>query len=192
LKKDHAYRPKGLVSDFLLIIASIIIALVLVQSGFLHKFLATSSETAILGSVIAGIFFTSIFTIAIATAALAELSSANNPLMIAFFGALGALLGDSLIFYFFRDRLFKHLRSNEPGQKGRKTRTITARLRLWIKTHTWFCLFVGGIVIASPIPDEFGISFLGFSKTKTIKFSALIFCLKFFGILSIALAIRMF
>jgi hypothetical protein len=120
LKKDHAYRPKGLVSDFLLIIASIIIALVLVQSGFLHKFLATSSETAILGSVIAGIFFTSIFTIAIATAALAELSSANNPLMIAFFGALGALLGDSLIFYFFRDSCLSTLEAMSLAKKAGK------------------------------------------------------------------------
>ena len=47
---------------------------------------------------------------------------------------------------------------------------------------------VGAIVVASPLPDEFGLTLLGLTKMPKKRFLALMFGLNFVGILFIALA----
>jgi hypothetical protein len=47
--------------------------------------------------------------------------------------------------------------------------------------------FLGALIIASPLPDELGLVFLGISKLKTRYFLPLSFVLNFFGILIIGL-----
>jgi hypothetical protein len=51
-------------------------------------------------------------------------------------------------------------------------------------------LFVGGLIIASPLPDELGISVWGFSKLKTAWFIPLSFFCNFVGILLIGAVAR--
>ena len=46
---------------------------------------------------------------------------------------------------------------------------------------------LGGLIIASPLPDELGISLFGFSKAKTSWFVPLSFTFNFIGIVLIGL-----
>jgi hypothetical protein len=62
------------------------------------------------GAFIVGIFFVSIFTVAPAILVLYSLVAKLNPLGIAAFAGLGAVVGDYVIFRFFRDRVFEELR----------------------------------------------------------------------------------
>lgn len=63
---------------------------------------------------------------------------------------------------------------------GRKVRAL-----LHLRFFRWFTFFAGGLIITSPLPDELGISLLGFSKMKTLWFIPLSFSFNSIGILMI-------
>ncbi len=149
--------------------------------GALTQFLTVSEEQAYIGSFIAGIFFTSVFTLAPATVALVELSNNAMPFTIALWGALGAMLGDLLLFLFIRDVFSNDLES---------VFHISKLKRLVMRPHRgflrWLLPVVGAFIIASPLPDELGLAIMGASRTRTIIILPICFIMNFFGILAIA------
>lgn len=175
-----------LLQDFVIIVLSILFATVLVQTNILWKLLTSTKELEMIGSFIAGMFFTSIFTTAPAIVALGEIARANSILTTALFGAMGAVVGDLIIFRFIRDRLAEHLMELMKHQKGWKR--FKALLRL--KYFRWSTFLIGGAIIASPLPDELGISILGFSKFKMSWFIPISLVFNFIGILLIGLIAR--
>lgn len=118
----------------------------------------------ILGVFFAGIFYSYAFTSATATAVLLILGSHTNIYVGAFLGGLGALASDVLI-----------LRIIQRGFKDEVN-----RLR-----HEWFVLWIGNLiprwcrrellsllgamVIASPLPDELGVTLLAVSQHLTMR-----------------------
>jgi len=169
--------------DIALVAISILVAVILIQTQVLSNVLTATKESEMIGSFVAGMFFTSIFTTAPAIAALGEIAHANSVLFTALFGALGAVVGDMVIFRFMRDRFSKHLLTLI-GHKGG-----VARLKALFKLRLfkWLTFLVGGLIIASPLPDELGISLLGFSKTRLSLFIPLSFTFNFLGILIIGM-----
>src|SRR5262249_43219313 len=49
----------------------------------------------------------------------------------------------------------------------------------------WLSFFVGGLIIASPLPDELGIGLLGVARLRTAWFVLLSYAFNFLGILAI-------
>ena len=88
------------------------------------------------------------------------------------------MFGDLIIFQFIRDRLSTHVFDLLKMKGG--ARRLHAHLRS--RYFRWLTLLVGGLIIASPIPDEVGLSLLGFSKMRTIWFLVLSFVFNFIGI----------
>lgn len=172
-----------LLNDILLIVVSIVVALLLIKTDALEKILNSTQEFHLLGSFITGIFFTSIFTTAPAIVTLGEISQNNSIVLTAIFGALGAVVGDLVIFQFVKDRLSEHIMELVNHQSGGK------RIRAVFKRNSfkWLAFLIGGLIIASPLPDELGISFLGFSKMKLSRFIAVSFIFNFIGIFIIGL-----
>ena len=168
-----------LLQDVLIVVTSILVAITLVQTEILAKVLTKTRELEILGSFIAGIFFTSIFTTAPAIVALGEIARANSIVLTALFGSIGAALGDLIIFRFMRDRLSEHLL--ELAKHRGVFRKIRAAIK--VKSFRWLTFFIAGTIIASPLPDELGIGLLGFTKTKTRLFVPLSIVFNFIGIL---------
>lgn len=183
---SHKNHTKALLQDLLLIGVSIFIAITLTQTNVLIDILTSTKELELLGSFIAGVFFTSIFTTAPAIATLAEISHVNSIVFTALFGALGALIGDLIIFRFVRDKFSQHIleliKFEKPSQK------VKALFKL--KIFRWMTFLVGGLIIASPLPDELGISLLGFSKIKMSWFITFSFVFNFIGIVLIGLIAR--
>ena len=175
-----------LLHDVLIIAASVGVAVVLVQTGFLGELLESVQGFAVLGSFVGGLFFTSVFTTAPALVTLGEIARTHALVPTAFFGALGALVGDLIIFRFIRDRFSGHLLQlvghRHPGRR------LHALLKL--RFFRWLSLFVVGLIIASPLPDELGIGLFGFSKIKTSQFVPLSFAFNFIGIVLIGLVAR--
>lgn len=181
---------KQFLRDLFFVILSVVFAVVLIKTPMLETILHQNLGSHELGSFISGIFFTSVFTTAPATVALAEIAKSNSILLTALFGALGALLGDLFIFRFVRDNvaqdfefLFKEIKKE----------------RRWLKLHhrwgelhafKWLVPLLGAICIASPLPDEIGLTILGLSKMKTWVMALLTFVLNFFGILLIGLVAK--
>lgn len=156
----------------------------MVKTHILSGVLASASEIKSLSSLVAGFFFTSIFTTAPAIVALGEIAKNGSVFYTAFFGAIGSLLGDLIIFKFIRDELADHMYQILKHEKWwRRVHHLTFHLRYF----RWFTFFLGGLIIASPLPDELGISLLGLSKMKTRHFMPISFIFNFLGILAISL-----
>ncbi len=170
---------KNLLIDLAILVLSVIFAIWLGNSVFLEKLLAATSSSEFLASFLGGLFFTSIFTAVPAVVLLGEVSQNTSPIFVSAVGALGALLGDMLMFKFLRDRLAKDFYALF-DVNIRKSQFRLPRFR-------WLVMLVGGLIIASPFPDELGLAILGFSNTKTNLVIPISLLFNFFGILVIAL-----
>ncbi|HEY0220776.1 MAG TPA: hypothetical protein VGC58_00980 [Candidatus Paceibacterota bacterium] len=174
-------RSDNLLRDISVVALSIVVSLIMIKSGLISGFLVRSSEFQFLGSFVAGLFFTSVFTTAPAIVTLAKIAGANSVLITAFFGALGAVLGDLIIFRFVRDRLSDHFIEMMKHEKWWKRVSFVFKLRYF----RWLTFLLGGVIIASPLPDELGIGLLGVSKMETRQFIPISFVFNFVGILII-------
>lgn len=172
-----------LLQDIAIILLSVVIAVILERTDVLIKILTSTKELELLGSFIAGMFFTSGFTTAPAIVTLGEIARANSILPTAIFGAMGAVVGDLIIFRFIRDRFSEHLMEIIKHQGAGKRIKMLFKLKFF----RWLTFLVGGLIIASPLPDELGIGLLGFSKMRTAWFIPLSFTFNFIGILLIGL-----
>lgn len=178
-----AKRNFDLLQDFAIIAVSVVIAIVLVRTEILTRILTSTKELELLGSFIAGMFFTSIFTTAPAIVTLGEIANANSILLTAILGAAGAVVGDLIIFRFMRDRLSEHLMELVKHQGiGKRFKAL-----IKMKYFRWFTFIAGGLIIASPFPDELGIGILGFSRLKKSWFIPISFIFNFIGILIIGI-----
>lgn len=166
------------------IVLSVFVAIFIVESGIIHRVLA-SSESHIIGSFIAGIFFTSVFTVAPATVVLFEIAGSNSIFIVAIFGAIGALLGDLIIFRFVHEHLAADL-MEFLKERRHKRLALLFRSRLYRRLVP----FLGALVIASPLPDEIGLVMLGASHVKTPMFVAISLIFNFLGILAIGLVAK--
>lgn len=175
-----------LLKDFGIIALSLTIAIALVWTGVVEVMLTETPRLRLFGAFFGGLFFTSVFTTAPAMVALGEIAQAGSVLTTAALGALGAVIGDLLIFAFVRDQLSEHLMEHLKASEG------WTRFMVLIRTRSFrlVSLFIGGLIIASPFPDELGISLMGFSKLKTAWFIPLSYAFNFIGILLIGLAAR--
>lgn len=172
-------KKENLTKDLGTIALSIIIAIILAQTGTLKDFLFASQGREIFGTFIAGMFFTSLFTIAPAMVALAELAEVQPLWQLALVGATGAVLADYIIFRFIKDRLSADL-----------TRYFHHIKILHWTAIRWVIFILGAFIVASPFPDELGLAMMGLTRMRTPAFLTLIFVLDFIGILAVGLVGR--
>ncbi len=183
IRKREKFRH--LAADIAIILVSIALSVVLIKTGALSWFLGATRGLGLFVSFIAGVFFTSAFTVAPATVVLGGMAQEFSVLWVAVFGGLGALLGDFIIFSFVRHRLaedFKYLL--------RKADAERFAYIFHLKLFRWLFQFVGAVVVASPLPDELGLAMLGLSKMRPSLFIPLSFFLNSVGILVIGLIAR--
>lgn len=179
------YRSRFII-DLFIITASVFAAIILVKSGIIVQILSAAGYAKYIGSFIAGIFFTSAFTTAPATAAFVELSGFNSIIIMALLGGLGALFGDLIIFRFVKDRFAEDIKYLLSLSGWRRLDFIIFHRRLF----RWILVFLGALIIASPLPDEIGIAILGISKIKNRNFVIVSYLLNTLGILIIGLLAR--
>ncbi len=175
-KREHLIR------DAFFIFLSVGIAYYIIDSKIVHTIAASFGDLDNLGIFFAGMFFTSAFTTAPAIAVLAELAETNSLISVVFWGALGAVAGDYLIFRLVKDRVADDIRYMLKQSKFRRLPHIF-RTKLF---HSLTPL-VGALIIASPLPDELGLTLLGLSKINDRSFFLLSFVMNALGILIIAL-----
>ena len=178
-------HKRKLRQDLGIIIVSVVVAIGLAWTGAIGNFLASTKELRHLGSFIVGIFFTTVFTSFPAMVVLGELAQAGPLFWVAFLGALGALVGDFVIFKFFRDRIADDF--NYLVKRSGKERFFSIFHR---RIFRWLFPLVGALIVASPLPDEIGLAMMGLSKMKTALFAPISFTLNFLGILIVGLIAR--
>lgn len=174
-------RFQHIVHDLAIIIFSVLISVLLVRAHVIDDLLASSQQLGHLGAFVAGMFFTTIFTTAPAMVTLGEISVSQGIVETALWAALGAVIGDMLIFRFVRYRIKDHLGAIMAHGTGPRRFAQLLHFRFF----RYLTFFAGGLIIASPLPDELGISLLGLSKMREVYFVPLSFVFNFVGVIAI-------
>lgn len=176
-------HPHWRYPNLTLLFVSLVVTLYLLTNGYLDHLTSSLGNFGYVGVFIAGFLFVSTFTIAPAAAILFGFGESLDPLLVAGIGGMGAALGDYLAYLFIRDRLFAEL--NPVLKMFHLYRRVDI---LHTKYFAWLAPVVGAAIIASPLPDEIGLSLLGLKKITFGRFVAFTFCLNAIGIFLIALA----
>lgn len=181
---NHRWRYPNLT----LVAIGVIAAIYLSQVSSFHQFLLHLGNFGYLGSFVAGILFVSTFTVATGLLILLTLAETLPPFGIALVAGLGAVVGDLTIFHLVKDNLQKELKDLYFHQfNGRHLSHL-----LHTKYFSWTFPVIGAVIIASPLPDELGISLMGISKMQPITFILISFFLNTCGIFLIVAASSLF
>ncbi len=163
--------------DLGIVFLSVLIAVLLVKTGVIRNMLLSLFGSKIIASFVAGIFFVSVFTAAPATVVLAQLAHPDSALLVAFFASLGALLGDLIIFHFIEDSFSADL---VDFLKHSRLKKFSFLFKLG--PLRWLFAVLGAAIIASPLPDDFGLVLMGISKMKSSLFIPLFLGMNFLGV----------
>lgn len=173
---------KKIKRDLFLIAASVGITAHAWSNGYIEDFLNILPLSHFLSALIAGIFFTSAFTTIPAIALLVKMAQLTSTPTVAFFGAIGAVLGDGVIFYFFRDSLVKDIANIIKKRKLARIQHI-----LKSKIIRFSVIISSGVLIALPLPtDEAAFFILSLTKTKTPAFLIIAFTFNFLAIYTLS------
>ncbi len=185
-KKNQTGTPRrkkngyALLYDIIIIALGIAVTIILSKFGAINSIIDSLKGYSILAIFLAGIFFTSTFTIAPASVAIVHLAEHTPLPSLALWGALGAMCGDLVLFFFIKDRFSSDLIN---------TLSASTRKHLYHSFHfgffKWLSPILGALIIASPLPDELGISLLGMSKIKAYVLMPITFVMNYIGIYTI-------
>ena len=163
---------------FLLLLLSFVLAYIFFSGRNFLPFRNFLLSLGYFGTFLVGILFVYGFTAAPATAILLILAKGQNIFLAGLIGGFGALVGDLIIF-----RLIRHSFADELEKLSKE------RIILHINSKTpdllkkYFILALAGFIIASPLPDEIGVSLLAASKKiSTEIFSIISYLLNTAGI----------
>ena len=181
LKKDLKITERFVWNHInaLIIVLSILIAILILRSELINNFINSLNNLKYFGIFIAGLFFSYGFTTAPAISVLYLLAEDVNVLLVAIIGSIGAIISDFLIFSFVKYKVTKEIKRIE--------REINFHPKFrFIKMFKKIAPFIGGLVIASPLPDEIAATIFGAIKFDNKKFLIIAFFAKFISILIIA------
>lgn len=168
---------------FLLLFITFLIAYLLFYERNYKSFHDFIVSLGYFGTFLTGALFAYGFTAAPATAILLILAKEQNILLAGLIAGFGALVSDLIIFnfirYSFADEIKRLSREKPVLYINHKTPNIFKKYLLPV---------VAGFIIASPLPDEIGVSLLAVSKNISMKiFSAISYMLNTVGIFIILL-----
>lgn len=130
----------------------------------------------VFGIFIAGMLYTYSFTTSIGAILLIPFALHYPAGFVSVVGGIGSLFGDLTIFSIIRNDLHKevtHIASSRFMRRLGATPLFRDR---------WFRDVFGALIIASPLPDEFGIAIMSSAKIDTTSFALLSFIADMIGI----------
>lgn len=157
---------------------SLILAFFVLRNEALHGFLLHLGNFGYLGAFLAGILFVSTFTVATGAIILLILAETLSPIEIGIIAGFGAVVGDFIIFRFVKDDLVREIKLIYDKVDGNHH----FKRVFHTKYFSWTLPVLGAAIIASPLPDEVGVSLMGISKLKTYQFLLISFILNAIGI----------
>lgn len=131
-----------------------------------------------------GMLFISTFTVGIGALVLLLLAQNFSALELGLIAGLGAVFGDFTIFSLIKNNLNSELARvySLIDSKHHFTKLLHS------KYFSWSLPVIGAVIIASPFPDELGVTLMGISKMKTYQFLLISFILNAIGIFLVVLA----
>lgn len=159
-------HKRSLFINVIFLAAGLAAAVFLSQLNFFSVFLAEFGRMGYLGVFLSGIFFVLSFTAALAGLVLIKFSATMPMILVSLIAGLGGAAGDLLIFGLVRN--------------GFKAEAKKAYRRSFFLR--WLLPIVGALIIASPLPDEIGVTLMGITNIKPKRFMLVSFLLNSLGI----------
>lgn len=176
LKQEIQY-PK-----LIILLITIITAYILFQAHFFLEFAKVLNSHGYISIFLAGLLFSYGFTAPFAVGFFIELANEVNPFIAAPLAGIGAVFSDLIIFKFIRTSFqdeFDKLKLTWFFQKI--CQLFDYHLGDRLKKYALWTF--AGFLIASPLPDEFGVSLIsGFTDINRKVFSAISYILNTTGI----------
>jgi hypothetical protein len=167
-----------------LLACSFVLAYALYMQGVFDMLPELLNGHGYISMFLGGLLFSFGFTTPFAIAIFAAMSGLVNPLLGALIGAVGAMVADMFIFQFIRVSFMDELRQLKTSalfrwfRDRRHRESVPERMRQYVQ---WS---VAGILIASPLPDELGVSLLsGLTEIKSKPFAIACYFMNATGIL---------
>jgi hypothetical protein len=182
-KRRHRKHLHIKIQNIALLFIGICFAVWLARFEELHSLLLSSTYFSYFGVVLAGLLFVVSFTAPTGAVLLLLFAERFSAIEIGIIAAFGATLSDFLIFRFVRDSLIEDLMPLYEELGGNHLTKL-----LHTKYFSWSLPVIGAIILASPLPDELGVTLLGLSRVHTLKFICISFFLNAVGISLIVLA----
>jgi len=155
-------------------IIAIIAAYLTFSNPLIRGFISNLGGLSYFGAFIAGIFYTFGFTSPFSAGFFIDLNPSSIWVM-GILGGLGALIGDMLIFKFVKESFKEEF---ERLKKEKIIRAISGKLDSFILYP------IAAILIASPLPDEAGLTILaGLTKIKASAIAIISMIMNTIGIL---------
>lgn len=173
IKKHRSWKHQNLVH----IIVGIVVAVFLSQNAAFHQFFLHLGSLSYFGAFAAGILFVSTFTVSIATVILFSLAQELHPLALAVIAGAGAVVGDYLIMRVIGNNLKTEIRQYPHHKQLHKLEHL-----IHTKYFNWILPVIGAVIIASPLPNELGITLIGLTNMHKIRFIFLSYFLNTIGI----------
>lgn len=140
-------------------------------------------EWGYFGIFISGIFYVFSFTAPVATALILIFSVNKNIILLGLIAGIGSLLGDVLIFHFIRVSF-----SDEIKELSNHKLSIFTLKKIPKRYQKSLAYILGAFFIATPLPDEIGVTILASSKdVKMSHFGIISYILNTGGIFLIIL-----
>lgn len=177
-----------------LLAVSILVAILLSYFNVFDQAFGKLGDFGYLGAFIAGILFPITFTSPIAAFAFFYLGEHYNLLWVTGLGALGAVIGDLIIFTFVKDGTLKEIEEIRERHRvahpiyGHRERHRELMKLFRSKPFHALALFIGGLLVLLPGPDEFGIAIFASYKFDMRKFVPISFILNTGSILLVTFA----
>lgn len=159
-----------------LFILSLFIGIYILRSQTLHEYILHLGSFELIGAFVTGIFFVISFTVIPSAAVLLTLSETMNPFLLSLLAGAGGMCGDYLLMRYLRTETDELMLQVHERNHFTIEKLLKSRLLAWIGP------VIGAIIIASPFPDELGVTLLGITKLETKKFLLLVFTLDTIGI----------
>mgnify|MGYP001566083748 CR=1 FL=1 len=156
--------------------ASILFAIALTYFDVFDTLFSSLGSFGYLGAFVAGILFPITFTSPIAVFAFFYLGGHYSLFAVTGLGAVGALLGDLIIFTFIKDGTLAEIEKIREEHKiahpihGHQKRHEALVKLFHSRPFHALALFIGGLLILMPGPDEFGIAIFASYKFNMKKF----------------------
>jgi hypothetical protein len=152
------------------------------------KFILLIGLAGGLGAFLAGIFYASTITTPIAMYYFSVLN--GNLLFLGLIIALGCTFGDYVIFRFMKDKFLNEFSMFVKDELGYDLNKLTSHIKnsRILKSSFGRKIIIPALVclmIATPLPDEFGISLAASYKMSNRKFALISFLINFFGIIGV-------
>lgn len=153
-------------SNLLLLVGGLLFAFVLSRLPFFEIIIAEIEKFGYFGALFSGFLFTSTFTVATGGLLLANFAQLLDPFWLIMCAVSGALLGDVIIFLFVKNKVSDDI---SPVYEHFLAKNHLKKL-IHTKYFSWTLPVIGALIIASPFPDELGVSLMGLSAMSIQKF----------------------